>query len=157
MMLRINVAVLLLVGSLSVVAQHTHQHSPASAPATAPSFNNIPPPAKTCRKGAFTDAMALINSSVRASRNLSTTATGKSSIAFAELDSILGIAIGQASAEFDCVKGSLVLGYDKNFADTAKLAWNQAKARNMSPVYIEQALQLSKQIELSGAPAGLKK
>lgn len=156
-MMQRAIAILLCAISWGAAAQHIHQHGAAPLTASAPSGNSSAVSAKVCRKGAFTDAMALINSSVRASRNLETTGAAKSSIASAELDSILAIAISQASAEFECVKGSLILGYDKNFADTAKLAWNQARARNMAPTYIEQALQLSKLIELTGAPATAKK
>jgi hypothetical protein len=143
-------------GALSQkAAQQAHQHSSSSVVATNTVSVTLPP--KPCRKGAFTDAMALINSSVRASRSLALTNAGTSSVAAAELDSILGIAIGQASAEFECVRGTLVMGYDKNFADTAKLAWNHAKVRNMAPLYVDQALQLAKSIELNGAPAVAKK
>lgn len=138
-------------------SQHAHQHGTTSSPLVASNAVSATSPPKPCRKGSFTDAMALINSSVRASRSLALTNGGKSSVAAAELDSILGIAIGQASAEFECVRGTLVMGYDKNFADTAKLAWNHAKVRNMAPLYIDQALQLAKSIELSGAPAVAKK
>ena len=137
----------------SVAAQPAHQHG-AAEPAL-PSARAVAPPAmsaKACRKGAFTDAMALINASVRASRNLAETGNAKSTVAMAELDSIVGIAIEQASAEFDCVKGTLVLGYDRNFADTAKLAWQHAKARKMSPSHIQQAQRLITTIELAGAP-----
>lgn len=159
------VVALLVLGSLGAAAQHTHQHvhenshqhRPASKSVAASGSNGIFAPSKTCRKGAFTDAMALINASVRASRSLAIAGSGTSTVALAELDSILGIAIGQASSEFDCVKGTLVMGYDKNFADTAKLAGNHAKARNMAPAYFEQAQQLSKSIELAGAPAIARK
>ena len=152
------VAAALLIGcNLGVAAQHMHQHPAAGTTAAAPTSNGIFASSKTCRKGAFTDAMALINASVRASRSLAVAGNGASPIAMAELDSILGIAITQANGEFDCVKGTLVMGYDKNFANTAKLAWNHAKTRNMAPAYVEQARQLSKSIEQTGAPAAAKK
>ncbi len=146
--------------AINALAQHTHQHSAGAPSASAASASpnsgkaaSPTAPAKACRKGSFTDAMALINASVRASRNLAQTGNGKSTVAMAELDAIAGIAIEQASAEFDCVQGTLVLGYDQNFADTARLAWNHAKARKMSPIHIQQAQQLISTIEQTGAPA----
>jgi hypothetical protein len=151
---RLALSVLVGAGGVYAHAQHAHHHAaglPAATAAAKVTASAIP--AKACRKGAFTDAMALVNASVRASRDVVQTGSGKSTVAMAELDAIVGIAIDQAAAEYECVKGTLVLGYDKNFADTAKLAWNHAKARKMSPAHIQQAAQLMAVIELTGAPA----
>lgn len=143
-------------------AQHnSHDHAAHKNQAALISVAPVAPPAllerPACRKGAFLDPMATINASVRASQHLLKAGAAKLDVALAELDSILGIAIGQASAEYECVRGSLKLGYDKNFADTAQRAWQHAQQRKLSPASITQAKALQAEILKTGATALLKK
>lgn len=143
-------------------AQHnSHDHAAHKNQAVLISVAPVAPPAllerPACRKGAFLDPMATINASVRASQHLLKAGAAKLDVALAELDSILGIAIGQASAEYECVRGSLKLGYDKNFADTAQRAWQHAQQRKLSPASITQAKALQAEILKTGATALLKK
>ncbi len=129
----------------------TGSTSAASAPQTTTSTR------PACRKGAFLDPMATINASVRASQHLLKAGAVKVDVALAELDSILGIAIGQASVEYECVRGSLTLGYDKNFADTAQRAWQHAQQRKLAPVFVAQAKALHTEILMTGATSLPKK
>lgn len=140
-------------------AHGTHAHG--SVQANPPSTNTQALSEKSCRKGAFTDAMALINASVRASQSLAQQSGAKGlggglgggvGVPLAELDSILGIAIRQASEEYACVKGVLVMGYDKNYADTVKLAVGHAQSRRMSTNTVALANDLLAKIQLSGKP-----
>jgi hypothetical protein len=112
------------------------------------------PQERWCRQGAFVDAMALINAAVRASRALPPASTAKANIAAAELDSILAIAVQQAAAEYACVKGKLKSGYDKNYADTVRLALAYSTARKLAPKTQDAARALIAEIESSGSNAG---
>jgi hypothetical protein len=135
--------------------QHHGQstHTQGSAHASPASSSTPALSEKSCRKGAFTDAMALMNASVRASQSLVQQSSARGvSVPLAELDSILGIAIHQASDEYACVKGVLVMGYDKNYADTIKLVIGHAQSRRLSPSTVALATQLLKSIEVSGKP-----
>jgi hypothetical protein len=133
---------------------HSHDmHSHSSSLPSKASSSTMVLSEKSCRKGAFTDAMALMNASVRASQSLAQQSGAKAvGVPLAELDSILGIAIRQASEEYACVKGVLVMGYDKNYADTVKLAVGHAQSRRMNPSTVALAKVLLTKIESSGKP-----
>lgn len=103
----------------------------------------------TCQRGAFIDAMSLLNAAVRASKN----APQDAAIAQAELDSILRIAIRQAAAAYPCARGTLQLGYDQNYAQTVRVAREHARARRMAPDVVEAADKLAAEILANGAPA----
>jgi hypothetical protein len=126
----------------------------AHAQSGVPAASTPAPQERWCRQGAFVDAMALINAAVRASRALPPPSAAKFSIAAAELDSILTIAVQQAAAEYPCVKGKLKAGYDKNYADTMRLALAHSTARKLAPKTQDAARALIAEIESSGFNAG---
>ncbi|MGL4573459.1 MAG: hypothetical protein ACRCV9_01580 [Burkholderiaceae bacterium] len=144
-MKRAVMTALRLAGAACVVGLAANVHAQSPAPA---------PQERWCRQGAFVDAMALINAAVRASRALPPASVAKNNVAAAELDSILSIAVQQAAAEYVCVKGKLKSGYDKNYADTVRLALAHATARKLAPKTQDAARALIAEIESSGFSAG---
>jgi hypothetical protein len=110
-----------------------------------------------CRRGAFTNPMAQLNAAVRASRALMESGAAKTDrvrlrIALAELDEVLILSIEQATSEYVCARGTLVMGYDKNFSDNARRALAHARSRHLSENVVSKARSLAESIETSGAP-----
>ena len=106
-----------------------------------------------CRSGAFLDAIRLMNSAMRAHdalRQSGNTNTNATSVAQAELGSVLAVAIKQAREEYHCVQGTLALGYDVSYAETVKRAALVAQAMRLSPSVIATALELA--AEFANAP-----
>jgi hypothetical protein len=101
-----------------------------------------------CQRCAFLDALILMNAVVRASLNT----PQQAAIAQAELDAILRIAIRQAATAYPCARGTLLLGFDKNYADTVRTARTHAASRKLPPDVLYMADQLMGEILTTGAP-----
>jgi hypothetical protein len=140
-----------LIGASSLFV-HSVANAQTSDPAYAsesPSIDASKLPERWCRSGGFLDAIKLMNASTRSLESLN---KQDATIANAELNAILAIAIKQAAEEYHCVRGTLIAGYDVSYAATVKRAMAHAQTARFSPDVVKTARELIANLEASGAP-----